>query len=98
MGRLSLRSSTTDVAAMPSLPTRRASDLLRHAPGGVEDKIWKEVRVKDELNFGGESYNIVAITANEVVLSAKSNKKRSEEHTSELQSPSKLVCRLLLDK
>jgi hypothetical protein len=50
---------------------------LRHAPGGVEDKVWKEVRAKDELNFGGETYNIVAITANEVVLSAKSNKKQT---------------------
>src|SRR2546430_10482090 len=27
-----------------------------------------------------------------------SNKERSEEHTSELQSPSNLVCRLLLEK
>jgi hypothetical protein len=35
------------------------------------------VKVKDELNFGGETYNIVAITANEVVLSAKSNKKQT---------------------
>jgi hypothetical protein len=50
---------------------------VKHAPAGVEDKVWKEVRVKDELTFGGETYNIVAITANEVVLSAKSNKKQT---------------------
>src|SRR6202521_4916961 len=30
--------------------------------------------------------------------SARSNLKRSEEHTSELQSPQNLVCRLLLEK
>lgn len=47
---------------------------LKHT---VEDRPFKEVRVKDELNFGGETYNIVAITANEVVLSAKSNKKQT---------------------
>jgi hypothetical protein len=47
---------------------------LKHT---VEDKLYKDARVKDELNFGGEAYNIVAITANEVVLSAKSNKKQT---------------------
>lgn len=43
----------------------------------VENRLWKDQRVKDELTFGGETYNIVAITANEVVLSAKSNKKQT---------------------
>jgi len=43
----------------------------------VEKKQWKDQRVKDELSFGGETYNIVAITPNEVVLSAKSNKKQT---------------------
>jgi hypothetical protein len=43
----------------------------------AEKKEWKNLKVKDELNFGGETYNIVAITENEVVLSAKSNKKQT---------------------
>jgi uncharacterized protein YlzI (FlbEa/FlbD family) len=43
----------------------------------VEKKKWDSQKVKDELNFGGETYNIVAITPNEVVLSAKSNKKQT---------------------
>jgi hypothetical protein len=47
---------------------------LRHT---VEKREWKDVKVKDELSFGGETYNIVAITPNEVVLSAKSNKKQT---------------------
>jgi hypothetical protein len=41
---------------------------------------WQNLKVKDELTFGGfggETYNIVAITENEVVLSAKSNKKQT---------------------
>jgi hypothetical protein len=42
-----------------------------------ENRNWKDLTVKDEMSFGGESYNIVAITANEVVLSAKSNKKQT---------------------
>src|SRR5574341_2450677 len=32
------------------------------------------------------------------VLSRRALKRRSEEHTSELQSPTNLVCRLLLEK
>lgn len=47
---------------------------IRH---NVEKRAWNDVRVKDELSFGGETYNIVAITSNEVVLSAKSNKKQT---------------------
>jgi hypothetical protein len=43
----------------------------------TENRDWKDRTVKDELNFGGETYNIVAITANEVVLSASSNKKQT---------------------
>jgi hypothetical protein len=39
------------------------------------NKVFKNQRVKDELSIGGETYNIVAITPTEVVLSAKSNKK-----------------------
>src|SRR5258708_14494159 len=33
-----------------------------------------------------------------IAMSIKSDKWRSEEHTSELQSPDHLVCRLLLEK
>jgi hypothetical protein len=47
---------------------------LRYPP---EDKQWKNQKVKDEISVGGETYNIVAITQNEVVLSAKSNKKQT---------------------
>src|SRR2546426_6831623 len=36
--------------------------------------------------------------AKDLVLAAIENGKRSEEHTSELQSPCNLVCRLLLEK
>ena len=43
----------------------------------LEKKQWKDQKVKDELTFGGETYNIVAITPHEVVLSAKSNKKQT---------------------
>ena len=47
---------------------------IRHP---LEKKEWKNLKVNEELNFGGETYKIVAITQNEVVLSAKSNKKQT---------------------
>ena len=46
---------------------------LKYAP---ESKTWKDRRVGASLPFNGEDYNIVAITENEVVLSAKSNRKK----------------------
>jgi hypothetical protein len=46
---------------------------LKYAPEG---KTWRDRRVGASLPFNGEDYNIVAITENEVVLSAKSNQKR----------------------
>src|SRR5258708_27248671 len=44
--------------------------------------------------------NIRSISASELdrMLSATNTRCRSEEHTSELQSPDHLVCRLLLEK
>jgi hypothetical protein len=46
---------------------------LKYAP---ENKTWTARRVGASLAFNGEDYNIVAITENEVVLSAKSNSKK----------------------
>jgi len=38
---------------------------------------WSGLRLGDKLTFGGETYNIVAITKTEVVVSAKSNQKKT---------------------
>jgi hypothetical protein len=46
---------------------------LKYAP---EAKTWTGRRIGASLSFNGEDYNIVAITENEVVLSAKSNQKK----------------------
>jgi hypothetical protein len=46
---------------------------LKYAP---ETKTWTNRRVGASLSLNGEDYNIVAITENEVVLSAKSNQKK----------------------
>lgn len=49
------------------------ADLVYQADG----KTFMDKRVDDVLVFGGDSYKIVAITENEVVLSANSNNKRT---------------------
>jgi hypothetical protein len=46
---------------------------LRYPP---ENKTWNARRVGSSLSFNNEEYNIVAISQNEVVLSAKSNQKK----------------------
>lgn len=46
----------------------------------------KNMKVKDEISFAGETYTIVSITQNEVVVSARSNKKQT---TIALNSPTR---------
>src|SRR5205807_9142621 len=85
-----------------SFPTRRSSDL--HVVGlrrGVEvelalllgalDQLAQAVRtrVQPDLRGGGGRLDLP---------DGRRGKHRSEEHTSELQSPCNLVCRLLLEK
>src|SRR5256885_8878462 len=62
--------------------------LFRSALNGrevAELKAWERARVRNrEIGFIFQSFNLIG--------------DRSEEHTSELQSPCNLVCRLLLEK
>src|SRR5207248_11378813 len=80
-----------------SFPTRRSSDLLvfedsEHGARGAIAAGMSVVIVPD-LKTPGED----ACAASVAVL-ASLHDARSEEHTSELQSPYDLVCRLLLEK
>src|SRR5258708_28109675 len=49
------------------------------------------------LRQPGDSFWFLAEDSESSMISVR-NQKRSEEHTSELQSPDHLVCRLLLEK
>src|SRR5437867_9999673 len=78
-----------------SFPTRRSSDL---------DPAQIDFLKYDVTNFAHwilNDANVLVIGAGggrDVLSALAFNQKRSEEHTSELQSPYELVCRLLLEK
>jgi len=72
-----LDKETEPITITPTQPYERvigyAADIF-YEP----DKLTKKnLRPRDEIAFGGETYNVVAITQNELILSAKSNKKQT---------------------
>src|SRR5207244_11086797 len=77
---------------LPSFPTRRSSDLLAPLSAHAqEDDGYQDDQGYDD---GGQ---YAADTAPDPGSYGEALD-RSEEHTSELQSPDHLVCRLLLEK
>src|SRR5207248_10381791 len=88
-----------------SIPTRRSSDLtpLDAWVDAVEASISLGVREMacrlnaDSKNFDKAAANLARTAPIDEVL-AVGVEPRSEEHTSELQSPYDLVCRLLLER
>src|SRR5206468_11442803 len=79
-----------------SFPTRRSSDLdLWDNPLGTDGFEFIEYAAPDPAALG-RLFVHMGFTA--VAKHRSKNVLRSEEHTSELQSRSDLVCRLLLEK
>src|SRR5207248_11379453 len=66
-----------------SFPTRRSSDLVQYVAA--------QSNTRGQIIAGNQNWN-TQVQGTDVDLP------RSEEHTSELQSPYDLVCRLLLEK
>src|SRR3989454_3555574 len=66
------------------------------APDGTRLGIIRTPEVPANLAFGGPDLRTLFLTARTSVYTLRVT--RSEEHTSELQSPCNLVCRLLLEK
>src|SRR5690348_17674258 len=88
-------------------PTRRSSDLplLLAGSGLVLSGAWEELGLlADALSvpvvtsMGGKGAIDEQSDLSVGIIGRYSRKVRSEEHTSELQSPVHLVCRLLLEK
>src|SRR5206468_10281655 len=75
---------------LPSFPTRRSSDLAVDAGDHrlSDSNLAAHQTRKEQVACGAE---LLVLMSGEIAV-------RSEEHTSELQSRSDLVCRLLLEK
>jgi hypothetical protein len=58
-------------------PFRRVDGYKADLKYSPEEKNWQDQRANDKLKFGGDDYIIVAISENEVVLSAESNQKKT---------------------
>src|SRR5207244_6782465 len=71
-----------------SFPTRRSSDLLQRLR--LRRRGRRIVRTRGRASRGQPDGSVRA--------GQRRSENRSEEHTSELQSPDHLVCRLLLEK
>ncbi len=73
---LELNDTGQRVTVSKDQPYRRVDGYMVDLKYPPENKTWTSRRVGNSLPFNGEDYNIVAITENEVVLSAKSNQKK----------------------
>jgi hypothetical protein len=73
---LELSDTVQRVTLTRDQPFRRIDGYMVDLKYAPEAKTWTNRRVGATLSFNGEDYNIVAITENEVVLSAKSNQKK----------------------
>ncbi len=73
---LELNDTGKKVEVGTNQPFRRIEGYMVDLKYAPENKSWPGRRVGASLAFNGEDYNIVAITENEVVLSAKSNQKK----------------------
>src|SRR5205807_7975200 len=89
-----------------SFPTRRSSDLIdRLEAAQASGRAQPVAEAAEELTRRGHVLEIGSPAAADErglgergVRSEAAEDGRSEEHTSELQSPCNLVCRLLLEK
>ena len=73
---LELNDTNQRVTVTRDQPYRRVDGYMVDLKYSPETKTWTGRRVGATISFNGEDYNIVAITENEVVLSAKSNQKK----------------------
>src|SRR5690348_17864906 len=98
-----------DHRALHSFPTRRSSDLAisirrqaaakrtcaRNANRTILTATQQKIARNEESRCGHRLHGPLLVAAGALLHSSC---QRSEEHTSELQSPVHLVCRLLLEK
>src|SRR5205085_7779564 len=98
--RLVLLHGHDDHRALPSFPTRRSSDLQDRNDwcARVCSRVDGRQRGRGHSRAWGLLSRAPSAGVAAPTLPAINTTARSEEHTSELQSQSNLVCRLLLEK
>src|SRR5205807_4412181 len=87
--------------ALPSFPTRRSSDLARARLAPETHHHDHDTSADDHrAAHGGGWHRLCGVRDADLSGFGVRTRRhpRSEEHTSELQSPCNLVCRLLLEK
>ncbi len=77
---LRLTDSGEMVTLSKAKPFQRVDGYTANLKYPPEGKSWQDQRVGDDLKFAGDDYIIVAISRDEVVLSAASNQKKTTLH------------------
>src|SRR5688500_19211047 len=95
MSLASLSSQQSAAISLQPYPTRRSSDLGRHRVPQLD--VAFEIGVVRYARTAELAAHAVAERALDQ-HDGEMRRPRSEEHTSELQSPCNIVCRLLLEK
>src|SRR5206468_11631750 len=93
----SFLSRPRDPPPLHSFPTRRSSDLAARCVWAA-DGYGNGVRFHGDVQWNRTPRDAMALLEAADLVVVHNGKVRSEEHTSELQSRSDLVCRLLLEK
>src|SRR5206468_12274449 len=89
--------SSAALLVLPSFPTRRSSDLLIGVTG-LQHRIQDRYALFQHRRCLPCPFDLAYIALRQPRNPQEAVPHRSEEHTSELQSRSDLVCRLLLEK
>src|SRR5206468_11313419 len=90
--------------ALPPFPTRRSSDLGHAAQADSPRRSPGRAAARRQEGERHPALSVLIVrcsieeTTNKLIGRNETRTDRSEEHTSELQSRSDLVCRLLLEK
>src|SRR5690348_18127140 len=84
--------------ALHSFPTRRSSDLIKLSRHRAATLSFASRQSQAVSRSRGDLPGFRTATCSLRNAEAACGSSRSEEHTSELQSPVHLVCRLLLEK
>ena len=74
---LELSDTGESIAVAKDRPFRRADGYMADLKYPPENRVWSNQRIGSIISFAGETYVVVAVSKDEVVLSARSNNKKT---------------------